>query len=233
MKRLDSKKALELLFKDVILSNDDLEKEENRWIKHCLYVGIAAGRIADVLGLDSDYAIALGYVHDIGRKISHPNHVIEGYKYMVKHGFSEEARSCVTHSFIDNNIYYVAGTVLKSSDKIAYMNKFLSDLGLNTYDNVIQLCDLFCLETGFTTLEKRLLDIYTRKGVFENTKAHLEKVMELRARLEKAMECSLYELFPEIDATVLDQVNQDYDKLIDLLNNNLIDFENKLIKKSE
>ena len=82
----------------------DLEKPENKWIKHCIYVGTGAGRIADALELDSDYAQALGYIHDIGRKISHPNHTTAGYKYMINEGDSEEARSCLTHSFIDNNI---------------------------------------------------------------------------------------------------------------------------------
>ena len=67
MKRLVAKDALDLLYKGVINTSADLEKQENKWINHCIYVGIAAGRIASKLGLDSDYAQALGYVHDIGR----------------------------------------------------------------------------------------------------------------------------------------------------------------------
>ena len=89
MEKLTAKNALDLLFKDVINSSIDLEKFENRWVKHCIYVGLGAGRIASKLGIDSDYATALGYVHDIGRKISHPNHTIAGYKYMIDEGYPE------------------------------------------------------------------------------------------------------------------------------------------------
>ena len=62
---------------------DDLVKPENKWVHHCIFVSLAAERIAKYLNLDSDYAKSLALIHDIGRKISHPNHVIEGYNYMV------------------------------------------------------------------------------------------------------------------------------------------------------
>lgn len=65
MTKLDSKKAFDLLIKDVIHCSSDLEEDKNKWVKHCIYVGIGAGRIAEKLNLDSDYAQALGYIHDI------------------------------------------------------------------------------------------------------------------------------------------------------------------------
>lgn len=101
-----------------------MEEDKNKWVKHCIYVGIGAGRIAERLNLDSDYAQALGYIHDIGRKISHPNHTIIGYKYMIENGYPEEARSCLTHSFIDNNIFYTAGGIPQGKDRFDYMNNF-------------------------------------------------------------------------------------------------------------
>lgn len=233
MSKLSAKDALDLLFKGVIFTSADLEKPENKWVKHCIYVGLGAGRIAAKLGLDSDYAQALGYVHDIGRKISHPNHTIAGYKYMISEGYSEEARSCLTHSFIDNNIYYTAGGIPEGQDRFDYMNSFLQSTELTIYDNIVQMCDLFCLETGFTTIERRLLDITVRKGVFDNSELHLEKTMELRSRLEEMMGCSLYELFPEIDHGALVAADLEHSKLVDLLNPSLLDVNNKLIKESK
>ena len=230
MKRINAKEALDLLFNGVINNSSDLAKPENRWVKHCLYVGIGAGRIAAKLGLDSDYAQALGYVHDIGRKISHPNHTIAGYKYMIKEGYPEEARSCLTHSFIDNNIYYTAGGIPEGQDRFDYLNSYLQSTELTIYDNIVQMCDLFCLETGFTTIEKRLLDITRRKGVFENSQLHFEKTMELKDRLERMMGCSLYELFPEISQDDLANINEEHCLLIDLLNPNLVDTNKKLNK---
>lgn len=233
MERLDSQKALDLLFKDVILKKEDISENKNRWVKHCIYVGIAAGRIAEKLGLDIDYAISLGYIHDVGRKISHPNHVIDGYHYMVEYGYIEEARSCLTHSFIDNNIYNVADKVSGPQERFDFMNGFLHSVELTPYDNIVQMCDLFCLETGFTTVEKRMLDIYVRKGVYDTTKPHFYKVMELKKRLEDKMGCSLYELFPEISKESIDDIDKDRQEIMDMFENFEKDEEHKLTKNNK
>ncbi len=233
MERLNSKTALDLLLKDVIHDSKELGEDRNKWVRHCIYVGIGAGRIATKLGVDGDYAQALGYVHDIGRKISHPNHTIAGYKYMIENGYPLEARVCLTHSFIDNNIYYTAGGVPEGQDRFDYMNSFLESTTLNIYDSIVQMCDLFCLETGFTTIERRLLDITLRKGVYDTSPMHFCKTMELKARLEEMMGCTLYDLFPEIDVGALAQADEDYDKLVDLLNPYILDNDRQLIKKNK
>lgn len=233
MERLDSQKALDLLFKDVISKKEDISENKNRWVKHCIYVGIAAGRIAEKLGLDIDYAISLGYIHDVGRKISHPNHVIDGYHYMVEYGYIEEARSCLTHSFIDNNIYNAADKVSGPQERFDFMNGFLHSVELTLYDNIVQMCDLFCLETGFTTVEKRMLDIYVRKGVYDTTKPHFYKVMELKKRLEDKMGCSLYELFPEISKESIDDIDKDRQEIMDMFENFEKDEEHKLTKNNK
>ena len=219
MEKLNSQTALDLLFKDVILKKEDLALDKNRWVRHCIYVGIAAGRIAEKLGLDGDYAVALGYIHDVGRKISHPNHVIDGYHYMIEHGYVEEARSCLTHSFIDNNIYNAADKVSGPQERFNFMNNFLKSIELTPYDNIVQMCDLFCLETGFTTVEKRMLDIYVRKGIYDTTKPHFNKVMELKKRLEDKMGCSLYDLFPEISKQALESLDDDHNEIIRIFKN--------------
>ncbi len=224
MSKLNSKEALDLLLKDVIIKKSDLEKDENRWVKHCIYVAIAAGRIAFKLGIDVDYAISLGYVHDIGRKISHANHTIAGYEYMIENGYCEEARSCLTHSFIDNNIYYTAGGIPQGPDRFSYMDNFLKGTSLTIYDNIVQMCDLFCLETGFTTVERRLLDITKRKGVYDNSMVHFRKTLELKKRLEELLQCPLYDLFPEIDKDVLNSITEDREELERMLTSSFGDY---------
>ncbi len=233
MKKLDSQIALELLLKDVILNKSDLNEDKNRWVKHCIYVGVAAGRIAERLNLDVDYAISLGYIHDIGRKISHPNHVIDGYYYMIEHGYIEEARSCLTHSFIDNNIYNAADKVSGPKERFDFINDFLKSIELTSYDNIVQMCDLFCLETGFTTIEKRMLDIYVRKGVYDVTKPHFNKIMELRKRLEEKMGCSLYDLFPEISIESLESISKDQDEIMKCFKNFESENKGQILTKSK
>lgn len=196
-KKLNSKTAYKLLTENIIKEEKDLKEDKNRWILHCIYSGIAAGRIAERMGMDSDYATALGYIHDIGRRISHPKHIVEGYYYLKSLGYDKEARICLTHSFIDNDITLAAGPFPKEKT-YEMLNSYLKEEECSDYDNIIQLCDLFCLETGFTTLEKRILDISLRKGVFPSSKRHFKKALVLKEKLEKRIGCNLYELFPEI-----------------------------------
>lgn len=218
MGKLTTKKAIELLFKDVIIEKSDLGKSENRWVWHCIYVGYAAKRIANRLGLNGDYAMALGCTHDIGRKISHPNHPIEGYKYMIQNGYPKEAEICLSHSFIDNDINLVAGGAPSDIEKYNYINDFLKNNPPTIYDNIIKLCDLFCLATGFTTIEKRVLDVYSRKGIYEYSYEHFKSVLELKNNLEKQMGCSLYDLFPEINKKDIQGINEDSRKLMEMIN---------------
>ena len=216
MKILNSDDAKKLLEKDVINCEDDYLKPENRWVWHCLYVGEAAGRIAAKLGIDEDKAKALGCVHDIGRKIDHRRHALEGYYYMQEMGYDDESLICLTHSFINNDLNLVAGGVLDEKTKM-FFQQYFSEGTCTIYDNIVQMCDLFCLDTGFTTLENRLLDIYKRKGVFSNTKEHFQNAMDLKSMLESTMGCSLYSLFPEIIQKDLDSVDSHHNELLTLL----------------
>ena len=218
MKNLSSDAALCLLEKDVITCEEDYFKPENKWLWHCIYVGEAAGRIASKLGLNEDKAKALGYVHDIGRKIDHRRHVLEGYYYLQELGYEEESKICLTHSFVNNDFNLVAGGVVDSKRQ-AFFSQFVSMDNCTIYDNIVQMCDLFCLDTGFTTVENRLLDIYKRKGVFSNTKEHFYSVLNLKSVLESAMDCSLYDLFPEISQKEIESIDKDRCELVSLVEN--------------
>lgn len=214
-KKLNSEVAYELLTKDVITTTKDFKEDKNKWILHCIYSGIAAGRIAKKLGLDSDYARALGYIHDIGRKISHPKHPIEGFNYMKEFGYETAANICLTHSFIDNDITLAAGP-FPSKKAYDFINPHLQEKECDIYDNIIQLCDLFCLETGFTTIEKRILDISLRKGVFPSSARHFSRAIELKKRIEQKLGCNLYDLFEEISEEDLENANVYHEKLLNL-----------------
>lgn len=263
MERMNAEVALNLLLRDVISDPSEIALDKNRWVRHCLYVGIAAGRIARAINansdnyayfkdyiekygpLDEDYAIALGYIHDIGRKIDHPLHTTEGYKYLCDLGYLEEARSALTHSFIDNDINNSADGVT-GEDRYKFINEYLHSVELTPYDNIIQLCDLFCLETGFTTVERRLLDITKRKGVYENSLIHFNKTMELLSRFELDDDyqevvsderkiskdaLSFYALFPEISKEVLEKRNEDREELLKLIHDNMPNNPHMLEKK--
>lgn len=207
--------ALGILLQN-IKNRKDLAKPENKWILHSIYVGLAARRIAHELGIDEDFALTIGYMHDIGRMINHKNHTIEGYNFLNKLGYHNVARYCLTHSFIDNIIFSTAGGGPKDKDSYDFISNYLDSIRLNVYDNIVQLCDLFCLETGFTTFEKRILDITKRKGVYPNSESHFENIMALKEKMEFMIGRDLYDLFPEIKKEDIESQDDDYEELMEL-----------------
>ncbi len=215
---MDSKKALEILLQNIKNIND-LQKPENRWILHSIYVGLASRRIAQELKLDEDFALTIGYMHDIGRIINHFNHPIEGYLYLNNLGYSDVSRYSLTHSFIDNIITNTAGGGPKDEDSFTFINNYLKSVELNIYDNIIQLCDLFCLESGFTTIEKRMLDISKRKGIYANSYEHYLSVLKLKERIESMIGKDLYDLFPEIKEEDLLNQSNNREELLNLIKN--------------
>ena len=87
--RLTSKDARNLLEEERKKSNDD------RWINHSICVGNAAGKIAEALNLNIDYAKTLGYIHDIGKRFGCNNyegvipHATNGYNYIKSLGYDD------------------------------------------------------------------------------------------------------------------------------------------------
>lgn len=76
--KLSSKKALEYL-------EEGIKLNPTRWVAHSKKVGEAASRIAKKLELDSEKALTLGYIHDIGRMLgSGSKHVVLGYEFLKK-----------------------------------------------------------------------------------------------------------------------------------------------------
>ena len=73
-----------------------------KWGDHSRITAECAGKIAALCeGMDADKAYIVGLLHDIGRKfgVKHFGHIYDGYKYMMRLGYDEAARICLTHSF--------------------------------------------------------------------------------------------------------------------------------------
>ena len=216
MKKITSQEALELLMQD-IKKKDDLTKPENKWIVHSIYVGLALRRIAQNLNLNQDFALSIGYLHDIGRRISHVNHPIEGYLYLKNLGYENIARYSITHSFFNNDIKNTVGLGPQNKDSYDFIDNYLKNINKDLFDNIVHLCDLMCLSTGFTTIEKRILDVMTRKGITEYSYTHYMDLMDFKRWLELTMRMDLYELFPEIPKEDMNERLIDKQLLLDLI----------------
>ena len=169
---------------------------DDHWVNHSICVGDSAGKIAEKLNLDVDYAKTLGYIHDIGKCVDNfKNHVINGYNYIKELGYDDEyANICLTHSYLNNDVNCTAGGFPKD---IPFRTEFIKNHEYTIYEKIINLCDLMCTET-IMTVDKRLIDLIVRKGAYENTQYHIKEAYKLKQYIDEQLGFNVYDLFPSI-----------------------------------
>ena len=147
--------------------------KDDRWIEHSICVGDSAGILAKALkekghNVDVDKVITLGYVHDIGKYTG------ESHGHVMR-----------GYEYLKNKEY----------DE-EYANICLTH-SYTIEEKLINLFDLMCT-TKILTLDKRLIDIVLRKGVFSNTQYHVKETYKLKEYFDNLLGYNLYDLFPEI-----------------------------------
>ncbi len=180
-----------------LLENFRNKVEDTNWIDHSICVGKTAGKIAAKLGIDVEKVIACGYIHDIGKGTAEfENHPMQGYKYLKELGYDDEyANICLTHSYLNNDINCVAAEM--HSKDIRILEEFITNHKYTIYDKLITLCDLMSMQVN-VTIEKRLIDIYDRRGVHKNTVYNIRESQKLKKEFDEMLGYNLYRLFPEI-----------------------------------
>lgn len=198
--KLSSKEALNLLNSNLGMTKSD------GWIKHSICIGNVAGIIAQSLGLDEEYAKTLGYIHDIGKRFGWNTgdgvlpHAINGYNYIKSLGYDDSyAGICLKHSFLNNDIDCLANDrdeTSKDSDSYDYVKEYISK-EYSIYDKIINLCDLMCT-TKVLTIDKRLIDLLYRHGIFAKSHYHITEALKLKEYFDNLLGYNLYDLFPQI-----------------------------------
>ena len=188
--KLTVEKAREMLEEARKKASDD------HWINHSICVGDSAGKIAERLNLDVDYAKILGYIHDIGRSVGDgKDHVMQGYNYLKELGYDDEyANICLTHSYLNNDVYCTAGGIPRD---IPFRTEFIKNHEYTIYEKIINLCDLMCTDI-IMTVDKRLIDLIIRKGAHENTQYHIKETYKLKQYIDEQLGFNVYDLFPSI-----------------------------------
>ena len=192
-----------------ILENARSKAESTGWIDHSICVGNAAGKIAKALSenginVDIDKTITLGYIHDIGKRFDKHGgvliHAMNGYKYIKDLGYDDEyAGICLKHSFLNNDIDCLAND-RDETDKCNLDYSFVKeyiDTKYSIEEKIINLCDLICT-TEVLTVEKRMIDLLLRHGVFKKTHYHIIETIKLKEYFDNLLGYNLYDLFPEI-----------------------------------
>lgn len=168
------------------------------WIRHSYYVGLAAGKIAaHVPGMDSDLAMAYGFVHDIGRRFGEMriNHIFCGWRYLLAEGYEEAARICLTHSFPVQDVRSVTGVWDSAEEDIAFLREYLPSIAYTDYDRLIQIADVLGDASGIVVLEKRLVDIIRRYGLdAENVPSRWAALFSIKEDFERRMGVTVEEV---------------------------------------
>lgn len=197
---------MNLTSNDALKMIQDCEKNINNknWINHSVFVGNTAATIATALkekgyAVDVELAKTLGYIHDVGRYNGESSgHVMRGYNYLKNLGYNEKyCNICLTHSYLNNDITCTAG---KGSDpnKKPFLANFIRKHNYTLEEKIINLCDLMCTQEGVLTIDKRLVDLISRKGAYENTQYHVTETVKLKKYFDDLLGFNLYDLFPEI-----------------------------------
>ncbi|MDE7416103.1 MAG: HD domain-containing protein [Lachnospiraceae bacterium] len=143
------------------------------WVNHSKITAWCAEQIASACtDMDSEKAYIVGLLHDIGRKfgVKHLGHVYDGYHYMLKLGYDEAAKICLTHSFSVQNIHDYIGNFDIKDDEIKELEQALAAAEYDDYDRLIQLCDSMAGAGGVMTMEDRMSDVARRYGNYPQEK---------------------------------------------------------------
>lgn len=169
------------------------------WSGHSRVAARCAEAIAAACGeLDPEKAYVLGLLHDIGRKFGkrHLGHVSDGYAYMLRLGYDDAARICLTHSFHNASLSEFIGQIDTTPDETALVVGALSTVQMDEYDRLIQLCDAVAGVDGPVDMEARMDDVERRYGSYPASQRESNRA--LRRHFEKMMGKDLYEVIKQV-----------------------------------
>ena len=177
------------------------KRNPGNWVPHSMFVAQAAEAIAKVHpDLDSEVAYILGKLHDIGRRegVTYMRHSFDGYRFLQQQGYDEAAKICISHTFWFKDLQEYPGAGDCSQEEMQFLESYLATVEYNEYDWLIQLCDCLALPSGFCLLEKRLVDVALRYGTTTHTTAKWKLLFEHKAKFEKKIGGSIYDLLPGV-----------------------------------
>lgn len=186
-----------------ILDEEEKKPQTTKWIVHSRGVGEVVERIANTLvakgqTLDIDRAVAMGYLHDIGKAVPPKgNHLVNGYYWLKEHGYDEDFAviSLIHHSITNDAACSIGVPPDPERDQLIYDT--VRKHNFTFEERLVVLSDSLCNDVPMT-FEKRVVDVITRYGVCEKTPERLIRTRELITQIEEILGHNLYDLFPEM-----------------------------------
>ena len=186
------------------LLNEAELRNPGSWVAHVRNVALAAKLIASRHPeLDEDVAYIMGLLHDIGRREGRTGmrHTLDGYQYLLKLGYLDAARICLTHSFPYKDIGCALGRWEVSQEEYGFVRTFLEQANFTPYDRLLQLCDAIALAEGICLMEKRLVDAALRLGINEQTPLKWQALFDIKQDFEQVLGTSIYSILPGVVET--------------------------------
>ena len=175
------------------------------WGNHSRITANCAEKIAMACAdMDCEKAYILGLLHDIGRKfgVRHLGHVSDGYSYMMKLGYDEAAKICLTHSFNNQTVDQYIGKFDVSDEELHLIQETLKEVEMDDYDRLIQLCDALAGAEGVLDIEERMLDVKNRYGFYPQEK--WDSNVYLKQYFEKKTGRNIYDIVDKKGFRVID-----------------------------
>ena len=178
------------------LLEEALPHNPGPWVDHSSTAAHCAECIAKASGgiLDPDKAYVLGLLHDIGRRYGkrHLGHVSDGYSYMMRLGYDEVARVCLSHSFNNQSLADYVGNRDTSPEETALIENRLATMVYDEYDRLIQLCDSLAGADGVMDIIERMEDVRRRYGDYPQNKWDIN--LAIKAHFEALAGRDIYDI---------------------------------------
>lgn len=179
------------------LSQGNFTKEEE-YRFHTKKVAEIASLIASKCGMNIEKAYVFGLLHDYGKHVDERQtgkfHGLEGYREMLKKGYPEVAKICLSHCFPQRD-FDIGNYPAYSRKDLEESKKILSLAEYNDYDRLIQFSDMFPEGMSVVTIEERISAIKKRYRLSEEEiKDISENALRLKKYFSGLCHCDIYEL---------------------------------------
>ena len=174
-------------------------KAREEYVFHTIGIAEMARKIALRTGyLNPEKAYVLGLLHDYGKKYDERSegifHVRAGYEEMMRLGYSDVARICLTHSFPSPDFDDKDYTSYKQ-EWLTWAHDCLKDVVYDDYDRLIQFCDIHFEALNIVSIDERIKGICRRYGLkIEQLKNLRDNAFRLKAYFDKKCGGDVYEL---------------------------------------
>ena len=167
--------------------------------KHYQNVAFVAATIASNCSMDTEKAYILGLLHDYGeyieKTIPHTFHGTSGYDEMMKMGFDEVARTCLSHSFFETS-FTPEDFPAYDKEQIKRAAVLLKEQGFDDYDRLIHLSDMMAPFDRIDTIENRIEMITNKYHLSADlSQKKLQEALELKTYFNHLCGRDIYALF--------------------------------------